>query len=134
MKADYSKGVSIAIITGIYIIAAAVGIFVFDKAVAVMPEVLALLLADVAATIITWGFGLVYENVSVYDPYWSVEPPVIIALNMVRYRLYGINAWIILCVVGLWAVRLTANWYATYRGIGHEDWRYAMYREKCSPV
>lgn len=66
MKADYSKGVSIAIITGIYIIAAAVGIFVFDKAVAVMPEVLALLLADVAATIITWEFGLVYENVSVY--------------------------------------------------------------------
>ena len=56
MKANYSKGVSIAIISGIYIIAAAVGIFVFDKAVAVMPEVLALLLADVAATIITWGY------------------------------------------------------------------------------
>ena len=30
----------------------------------------------------------------------------------------------------LWAVRLTCNWYATYKGLGREDWRYAMYRKK----
>lgn len=86
------------------------------------------------ATVVVFISSCVYSDVSMYDPYWSVEPPVIIALNMIRYRLYGINAWIILCTVTLWAVRLTVNWYVTYKGIGHEDWRYAMYREKCSPV
>ena len=82
------------------------------------------------ATVVVFISSCVYSDVSMYDPYWSVAPPVMIIANMVRYKLYGINAWIILAVVGLWSLRLTLNWYATYRGIGHEDWRYAMYRRK----
>ena len=70
------------------------------------------------------------NDVSVYDPYWSVEPPVILLLAMIKYSLWNVNSFIILGAVTLWAVRLTANWYVTYRGIGHEDWRYARYREK----
>ena len=129
MKADYSKGVSIAIITGIYIIAAAVGLFVFDKAVAVMPEVLALLLADVAATIITWGFGLVYENVSVYDPYWSVIPPVVFTIWAFYKACWTLPVILLLVAVWYWGIRLTGNWAHTFKGLAHEDWRYTKYRQ-----
>ena len=82
------------------------------------------------ATLAVFIASCALSDVSVYDPYWSVEPPVILLLCMIKYSLWGTNALIILGVVTLWSVRLTANWYVTYRGIGHEDWRYARYREK----
>ena len=70
------------------------------------------------------------RDVSVYDPYWSVAPPVMLIFDMAKYRLWNANCAVLLALVGLWSLRLTANWYATYRGIGHEDWRYARYRAK----
>lgn len=85
------------------------------------------------ATVVVFISSCVYCDVSMYDPYWSVEPPVIILMNMIRYKLFGVNAWIILFIICLWSLRLTGNWYVTYRGIGHEDWRYSMYRKKLSP-
>lgn len=71
MKRNYSKAASMAIIAVIYGIAIAIGILTFDKASSSVPEIWALLLADVAATVFVWIMGLVYKNVSVYDPYWS---------------------------------------------------------------
>ena len=37
-----------------------------------------LLIADVFATVIVFAFSLIFRNASVYDPYWSVQPPVIL--------------------------------------------------------
>ena len=82
------------------------------------------------ATLIVFIASCVFSDVSVYDPYWSVAPPVMILANMIKYRLFTVNAFIILAVVLVWATRLTANWYLTYKGVGREDWRYAQYREK----
>lgn len=82
------------------------------------------------ATAIVFVASCALRDVSVYDPYWSVAPPVMLIFDVVKYRLWNVNAAILLALVMLWAVRLTANWYATYRGIGREDWRYARYREK----
>ncbi|MBO4326799.1 MAG: DUF1295 domain-containing protein, partial [Clostridia bacterium] len=65
-----------------------------------------------------------------YDPYWSVAPPVILFAAMLKYKLFSANAFLLLAVVLIWAVRLTVNWAVTYKGLGHEDWRYAMYRQK----
>ncbi|MBR4768061.1 MAG: DUF1295 domain-containing protein, partial [Lachnospiraceae bacterium] len=65
--------------------------------------------------------------------YWSVAPPVMILANMIKYRLWNVNAFLLLGIILIWSVRLTGNWAVTYKGIGHEDWRYAMYREKYSP-
>lgn len=134
MKADYSKGVSIAIIAGIYVVAAAAGVFVFEKSAAVMPEILALLLADVAATVITWGFGLVYENVSVYDPYWSVIPPVVFLAWAFYKSCWTLPVILLLVAVWYWGIRLTGNWAHTFKGLAHEDWRYTKYRGTQSPV
>ena len=83
-----------------------------------------------AATVIVFIASCVFSDVSVYDPYWSVAPPVMLLLNMIRYRMWNVNSLILFCIVMLWAVRLTGNWYVTYKGIGNEDWRYAMYRKR----
>ena len=82
------------------------------------------------ATVAVFVASCALNDVSVYDPYWSVEPPVLLLLAMIKYNCRNVNSFIILGAVTLWAVRLTVNWYVTYKGIGNEDWRYAQYREK----
>lgn len=86
------------------------------------------------ATAVLYIVSVIFADVSVYDPYWSVAPPVITIAVMLKYRLWNINAAVVLALVLLWSLRLTANWLVTYKGLGHEDWRYAMYRSKCKPL
>lgn len=85
-----------------------------------------------AATAVIFIVTCVYPDTSLYDPYWSVAPPVMLLLAMVKYHYWNLNAVLMLCVILVWAVRLTRNWYLTYHGLGHEDWRYAMYRQRLS--
>ena len=82
------------------------------------------------ATLVIFAATVLLKDVSVYDPYWSVAPSVLLLAAMVRFRLWNGNAVLLLALIGVWAARLTINWYETYAGIGREDWRYAMYREK----
>ena len=135
MKKDYGKLRSIAIIALIYLISAAVGLVFFKELTeeAINP-VLALLCADVLATVIVWTFGLMYENVSVYDPYWSVFPPV--AFIVYAYYMHTWTLPVILLIVAslYWGWRLTRNWVITFRGLAYEDWRYLKYRETLHPV
>lgn len=86
-----------------------------------------------AATGVIFVVSVVYKDVSVYDPYWSVAPPVMILASMIKYGLWNVNAVILFALVMLWATRLTVNWLMTYKGLGHEDWRYAKYRKEYSP-
>ena len=129
MKRNYSKGTSLAVITLIYGIAAAAGFLLFDKLSAVLPEIWALLLSDVLATVIVWAFGLVYENVSVYDPYWSVAPPVMFTAWAFYRGCFTLPVILLLVAVWYWGIRLTGNWAYTFKGLSHEDWRYTRYRE-----
>ncbi len=91
-------------------------------------------LFTLSATAVIYIFTLIFSDVSIYDPYWSVAPPVMVAAAMIKYRLWNVNSAIILLLVLIWSVRLTGNWLATYKGLGCEDWRYRMYREKLPPV
>ena len=36
----------------------------------------------------------------------------------------------VVLLVLVWAVRLTANWASSWRGLRHEDWRYVQLREE----
>lgn len=85
------------------------------------------------ATLILFAASVFLSDVSVYDPYWSVAPPVMLFANMQKYRLWNVNAVVLLILVCVWSFRLTLNWYITYKGIGREDWRYAQYRKRYSP-
>lgn len=111
----------------IYVAAACAGIAVYMA----LPLVfwLRLLIADAAATVIVFAFSLIFKNASVYDPYWSVQPIVILALFSVRDGV-DLTTLFPLIAVCFWGVRLTANWAYSFRGFCREDWRYVMLRER----
>lgn len=87
-----------------------------------------------AATMVIFIVTCFIPDTSLYDPYWSVAPVVMLLLAMVKYRLFSINAILFFVCVCLWSIRLTGNWALTYKGLCREDWRYRQFREKCSPV
>ncbi len=83
-------------------------------------------LADLVATAVIFAFAVICNNSSLYDPYWSVAPPVI-ALYLLAQPERGANPWraaAVLLVVTVWAVRLTYNCLERWRGLDDEDWRY----------
>lgn len=135
MKRDYSKWCSIALIAAIYTLAGIAGAVLFMQLTlhAVSP-VLALLCADVLATVVVWLFGLLYENVSVYDPYWSVFPPVVFLIWAFYTDTWSLPVVLLLIASWYWGWRLTRNWIITFKGIAHEDWRYTRYRNNLHPV
>ena len=111
----------------IYIVAAAVGVIVYRRLS--YAWWLNLLIADVVATVITFGFSVALGNASVYDPYWSVQPMVILLAFAFRRELTLLRT-LLLAAVLLWGVRLTANWAYTFLNLNHQDWRYTMLKEK----
>ena len=127
---DTSRGIGFAVITVIYIFAAALGILVYRA----LPYglFLSLLIADVVATVLTFIFSVILGNASVYDPYWSVQP-IVILLGFVFGTDVALtpDKLLMLVAVLLWGIRLTANWAYTFHGLSHQDWRYTMLSEKC---
>lgn len=111
----------------VYIIATVVGILVYNALS--LKWYLALLIADVAATIVTFIFSLIFNNASVYDPYWSVQPIVILLLFFIKSPITSLGA-LLLIAVCFWGIRLTANWAYTFKNLTHQDWRYTMLKEK----
>ena len=89
--------------------------------------------ADVAATVFVWIFGLVFKNVSVYDPYWSVAPPVMFTAWALMSGSFTSATLLLLAAVWYWGIRLTGNWAFTFKNLNAEDWRYAQYRDNCKP-
>ena len=131
MKKNYPKGRSIALITVIYVLAGVAGVLFFNQLTVMSVKPLwSLLWADVLATVVVWLFGLLYENVSVYDPYWSVFPPVVFLLWAFHTHTWSVPVILLLVASWYWGWRLTRNWVLTFKGIGHEDWRYSQYRSK----
>jgi steroid 5-alpha reductase family enzyme len=133
MKNDFSRGASFCIVLAVYVVAALAGFATWHLASPAMPALWALLLADVVATLVTWAFGLLFSNVSVYDPYWSVLPPVMFTAWAVHCGSRSLPAILLLAAVWYWGIRLTANWAVTFKGLAHEDWRYTRYRQMQAP-
>ena len=129
MKKEYSRNCSIALIAAIYLLSGVLGALLFLKLNAQgMQPVLSLFCADVLATVVVWAFGLLYENVSVYDPYWSVFPPVAFLAWAFYTGVWSLPVILLLIAAWYWGWRLTRNWAITFKGIAHEDWRYTKYR------
>lgn len=89
-----------------------------------------LLLADIAATIVIWVFSLLLDNASVYDPYWSVQPVVILPMAAVWRGSYQLTSLILCSLVIIWGVRLTINWAKTFHNLQDQDWRYDLIKER----
>lgn len=122
-----NRAASFVAVMLVYIIATVVGIAVYKMLD--LPWWLSLLIADVAATVVTFIFSVIFGNASVYDPYWSVQPPVILIAFAIGKELTVLGV-LLLIVVSFWAIRLTVNWAYTFANLNHQDWRYTMLKEK----
>jgi len=89
---------------------------------------LAMLGADLIATLVVFVFSLALNNSSMYDPYWSVAP-IVIALAWAAGGGGGLVSGVLLAVIVAWGLRLTWNFARGWSGLDHEDWRYVGYRE-----
>ena len=121
------RAAGFAAVATVYLTAGALGVWLYGRLP--LPVWAAVLVADAAATVWVFLFSLLFRNASVYDPYWSVQPPVIL-LALAWGRSVTAAGWLLIALVCLWAVRLTANWAVTFRGLAYEDWRYVRLRQK----
>ncbi len=129
MSATYSRTASFIICFFVYLIAftAAAGfLFLYNGN---MNQLLLALIADVIATVVVFVFSLIFKNASLYDPYWSVAPP-LIAWYWISTGTHSFAADAMLVVILFWGIRLTLNWARGWKGLVHEDWRYIMLRNK----
>ncbi len=115
----------------LYILSFAVGLIPFSYFDNLFAAEAALTLT---ATFVIFIATCVIPDTSLYDPYWSVAPVVMLLAAMKKYELKSMNAFLMLIFVSIWAARLTVNWAAAYKGLLHEDWRYSMFREKRGPI
>jgi steroid 5-alpha reductase family enzyme len=91
------------------------------------------LIVDLVATLMIFVFSVIFDNSSVYDPFWSVAP-----IFLAGYWVWcgwdlpagHSRAVAVLVLVSLWGLRLTANFLTRWRGMGHEDWRYEEIRRR----
>ena len=126
-KLKNNRIVSFIIVGIIYLLASVLGIglyFIFP-----FSWWLNLLLADVCATLFTFAFSLIFKNASVYDPYWSVQPLVIIGAFAIGKGFDPLRVLLFVAIF-LWGIRLTVNWAYTFKSLLHQDWRYTMLSQR----
>ncbi|MCG3254793.1 MAG: DUF1295 domain-containing protein [Candidatus Heimdallarchaeota archaeon] len=129
---EFSRLTSFVICIISYVVALGAAVGVLFGINGLVHPLLATLIADVAATLVIYIISTIFKNTSLYDPYWSVIPIIIIfywiisIAPVIGFR--STHIWIMV-VVGVWGVRLTYNWARGWKGLHHEDWRYTNYRK-----
>lgn len=126
-KIKNSRPKSLLMVALVYLVATCGGIILYDM----LPfnYIVSLLIADIVATLITFLYSVIFSNASVYDPYWSVAPIVIVCYEAICRGFNFVSVLIFIAVLA-WGIRLTANWAYTFKNLTHQDWRYTMLNEK----
>jgi steroid 5-alpha reductase family enzyme len=127
---DKKRKKAFVILTAAYLIAGFTAWFVLQMARG-SGQLLLTLYADITATIMVFAASSHFRNSSIYDPYWSVAPIIIVVswvLAFMESRAYP--SLLVLTAVLLWGVRLTANWARGFKGLEEQDWRYTMFKER----
>jgi steroid 5-alpha reductase family enzyme len=124
-----SKLKSMLAILIIYLIVIIAGTAVYLWLSFTLPLLVRVLIADVTATLLIWLFSLILKNASLYDPYWSVIPPVILFFVMMAEKTFTLPLVVLLSALSLWAIRLTYNWGKLWQDFSHVDWRYENFKK-----
>lgn len=128
-KAANSKAFSLFICLFAYIVSIAAAWYSTSFLNPENSSLVVALVADIVATVVIYFIGVIFKNASLYDPYWSVAPPVIIGYWIVQAgHDISIESVLIFLVTLVWSIRLTLNWARGWQGLGHEDWRYSKLR------
>jgi steroid 5-alpha reductase family enzyme len=119
------KAVSLLLVTAVYVLAFGAASLVFHFLKDVLPPLSGLFIADTTATAVVYLFYLIFKNASVYDPYWSVQPLLLLTGFYLGCGLpfRAIHLWVVVPLV-FWAVRLTVNWAMGFDNLAWQDWRY----------
>jgi steroid 5-alpha reductase family enzyme len=125
----FSRPASFAIVAGAYGLAA-VAAGLTARALDGRHPITVAIAGDIAATLVVFAASMAVGNASVYDPYWSAAPPVIVVGWVFAADDSGVGTRqaLLVALVCAWAVRLTANWAYGWPGLHHEDWRYVRLR------
>lgn len=125
-----NRAIGFAVILLIYLLAGLLGVTVYGAAAYLHNVYLQVLLSDVAATLFVYLTGVILKNSSVYDPYWSVAPIVILPLLMLANQSFSLPVLLLVGVITFWGLRLTFNWAGTFTNLSEQDWRYDMLKAK----
>ena len=90
------------------------------------------LIADLTATLVVFVAGALVGNSSLYDPYWSVAPLVIIiywAMSGGESDTNLIRVTLVFILVYAWGLRLTFNCFRRWTSMAYEDFRYKDLRK-----
>lgn len=117
---------SFAVIFIVYALATIVGVISYI----LLPFYFAinLLISDILATIVVYLFSVMFKNASVYDPYWSVQP-IVIVVSLAFSTKLQVQHILALVAILIWGIRLTVNWAYTFKNLEHQDWRYTHYQK-----
>ncbi len=124
------KVVGLLILLLIYAAAVVIGGCVFLLIEKYMSFIIAILIADVSATVFVWAMGVLCRTPSVYDPYWSLQTFFIYLGALIYYNNWSLLALIPLFCIFIYSVRLTLNFIKGFHDLTYIDWRYNMLKEK----
>lgn len=113
----------------VYLVAIVAGAFVAHALEEHYSLLYAFAAADAVATIVVFLGSLAVNNSSMYDPYWSVAPMVLVPAMAFRGNAGHVRQALVVGLVLLWGARLTWNWARGWQGLGHEDFRYVDLRK-----
>lgn len=120
------KTKGLLIIAFIYLSAFILAIGLFFHGLNIESLFLKLFVIDLLITVYIFIFSSLFKNASIYDPYWSVAP----LLLIIPVFTLSFKNVIVTLVLVIWAVRLTGNWMVTFHGLSKQDWRYDYYQLK----
>jgi steroid 5-alpha reductase family enzyme len=120
---------ALAVVSAVYLAAGTIAYLVFTRLDPTASGLLRMGIADIAATLVVFLASVIFNNSSIYDPYWSVAPPVMLfGWMLTTPGGFGLRQGVLLLCVSVWSIRLTWNWVSGWRGMDHEDWRYRGFR------
>lgn len=126
-----SRAKALWLLTCCYLVAFVLATVTFRLLSSDLPVLVRTLLADVVATVVVFVFSVFCDNSSMYDPYWSVAPPILYGTWIWLIGRFGtIWSWLFLLAMLFWAIRLTVNCITHWGGLQDEDWRYVSFRKK----
>lgn len=131
-----SRVLSLVIVALTYLIVGVGGYFLYEVFDNILPDfqdriIINLLIVDIIGTIFVFIISTIFGNSSIYDPYWSVMPVLIIVLY--AFKLGVLNNGYVTLLIGvilIWGLRLTINWIYTFKNLHIQDWRYQTLKEK----
>lgn len=128
-KIRNNKIISICLIALVYLVALLIG-YISYKYISIENVLLKFFLCDIIGTIIVYLGSLLFNNASVYNPYWSILPMIIVPFFIKETIGFNVYTIIIMILIEIWGLRLTINWILRFKNLNSQDWRYTNIKNK----